>query len=162
MITYHRALLVGERLGGDKPPGAERAFLPSGASGRRLARMLGVADAIELFDLINADTCASFDDLVKNCEARHVVLLGQRVLKWARRTMGLHALNKYDMALTPVVMRDQFKMNDGTLKFVYCVPHPSGRCRWWNDKRNAELARETLLRIAKLASEDGIVKEVRP
>ncbi len=111
---------------------------PEYPSGRRLADLYGLSpeDYLERTDRVNLHPLprpASEDDGAATCLApllrgRRVLALGGRV----SRALGAGP------DLTSWSLRGD--------SVIASLPHPSGRCRWWNDGTNAESARGFLRR----------------
>jgi uracil-DNA glycosylase len=128
--TGVRPLLVGEA-----PNGRETPF--SGPSGARLARLLRVDPLPALFDVANLLT----DD--EAAEGAGVALLRARAgaLDTRRRVVlvaGRTAADGFGLGDAPFLTWRVVRK-----AAVMVVPHPSGRCRWWNDpdaERSAERA----------------------
>lgn len=41
-------------------------------------------------------------------------------------------------------------------RFVLTIPHPSGLCRWWNERHHRERAREFLRQLGRMAGSPGV------
>lgn len=127
-------------LVGEQPSGSENGDGPiAGRAGRRLAGLLSVSwDSYLSLDrrnlLRNAgrwdpaaarETAAEIDALPADVV---LVLLGRKV----QGAFGLAGFPQFTVARTPAGKR------------AYLLPHPSGRCRVWNDPRAAQTARRFL------------------
>jgi len=120
---------------GELNPRGGPALHPGTPSGARLAKILGGLYA--RFDRTNlcrgrwsAVEAAWRAELIGRTDLRHgtpVVLLGSRVA----RAFG--------------VPYRPFRRRRGTNVLV--LPHPSGLCRTWNDRRNAARARRAVRRL---------------
>jgi hypothetical protein len=128
-----RPLIVGEV----NPYGSQPQFAlypqPRGASGDRLRSILGLSDLayLELFDRVNL--CLGRWEYTKayahameilSGEREHIITLGQQV----SRAFGVPYL--------PLSIHREGR--------VLVLPHPSGRCLYWNDPDAADRARETV------------------
>lgn len=105
----------------------EGAFSPDGASGRRLASILGVSDAREVVDTDNLWD-GDPEDVVRRATGRRVVAMGRRVASY------LGASTEW------------FRWTVSTRGFVVAAcPHPSGLSRMWNDPLTVERVRGFLV-----------------
>lgn len=143
-----KPLLVGEL----NPYGADPAFalypLPGYASGGRLQVILDLTlrEYLDRFDRVNLCTGRwsmgaarqAANEIALVCP-RTVVLLGRRVAS-AFGMSGLRPFTVVDESRTSVVVHHGFL---GANRYVL-LPHPSGRCRAWNDAGAARLAREVV------------------
>lgn len=142
-----KVLLVGET----NPYNPEARFalypLPAGASGGRLAKILGMTarDYLRTFDRMNLVSGAwslqtARDTARSRTTAPYRILLGRRVC-----------------AAHGVEFRPFTTVSSRTQRWVSCVilPHPSGRSRLWNAPTAASRARRlvrALVRAAELVS----------
>jgi hypothetical protein len=138
-----RLLLIGE----DNPYGSNDFalyHLPRGASGDRLRRIMGVPDHVyEKFDKLNL------------CEGGwdRVAALKRAAEIYRERWSAYDSLERSSvLLLCGAKVRECFKgpdpltaRADGTMHLI-SIPHPSGRCREWQDPRTAARVRY-LLRI---------------
>lgn len=137
-----RPLLVGEL----NPYGADPEYalfpFPRGASGNRLRQILGMTDReyLEAFD--RANLCdVKWDVRIARRRIRELlseghpfyILLGRRVSD-AFGFVGWFPLTTAKLSGLPTVL---------------FFPHPSGRCRAWNDPENVRRARELIREVLK-------------
>ncbi len=134
-----RPLLVGEANPYSSEERLALAPLPRGAAGDRLRRILGmtVREYLRAFERVNLcrrvwdDDYASWaaGEVVHSAQRRGqpVILLGARVAK----AVGVPYL--------------PFRRQLNTL----VLPHPSGRCRTWNDRENWTRARRAVSALLK-------------
>lgn len=140
-------------------PGEPRPL--DGASGDRLARIAGLPSRqalFELADVVNfcprpADRLPSgpaaqrrVSSLVRRAAGRTVILLGREV----SRAFGLERHFSWQL-----VLAHTRRPARGWIAVVASVPHPSGRCRWYNDPANRAAAREflsTSIHVARAAA----------
>ncbi len=129
-------------MGEDNPYGSDPRYalfpLPANSAGGRLARILGLSktEYLRRFDRVNL--CRSHWDLN---EARGVV---HQVMRERDKIVLLGSKVRYAFA-----MEDQQYFTRLTETLVdgqppttfYVLPHPSGRCRAWDDPRSTEQAR---------------------
>lgn len=130
-LVTNRPVLVGER--NSKTGDARLALYPEPAngSGGRLMEILGLGRRayLTLFDRVNL--CGTEWDLpaagvsAAGLRSRRLVLLGSRVCQ------------AFGVPFEP------FAVLDVDLRAVV-LPHPSGRCRVWNDLRSAARARRAV------------------
>lgn len=138
-----KPLLVGEL----NPYGAEPAMalypLPFGASGHRLVTIFGIGpgEYMDRFDRVNLCTgtwgwdaafCAA-RRLLDECRPAYV-LLGAKV----RRAFSVAAA---------VQIPASFMVVKTAVSRLYSLPHPSGRCREWNDLDAVRRARDLLVGV---------------
>jgi hypothetical protein len=74
----------------------------------------------------------------------HVILLGSRVTEAARVFLG-----------PGLAWWLRYQSDRELAHWFATVPHPSGRCRWWNDERNRRAAREFLRAAMELEKGNG-------
>ena len=104
----------------------------AGAAGARLRDLIGVDDRTYL----SAFRRANVSDLDREAFARgrgHVVVLGRAVARWA----GAARLRYFEAERV------------GT-RVLLLIPHPSGRCRVYNDPEMRRRAGEAVRRLAGL------------
>lgn len=130
-----RPLLVGEMNEKDSDPRAALSLLPPGGSGGRLAKILGLSakkflhrfDRVNLcsveWDPVSASVAAL--TILSGGERRVLILLGHRVAS----AFGIKA-SLFEEVAHPTGAR------------ILVLPHPSGRCRIWNDQAAALRARK--------------------
>lgn len=137
-MRSRHCLLVGEDPG-TQVDGAP-AFIAEGSSGLRLAEWLEVADArdacatVNLFDRRpdpwdRIDAASAARELLVRYEQRRLLLCGRKVAE----AFGLRSAEP--LVWTPLELV-------GTFRLVAYLPHPSGRCRWYNEPSNVHAARE--------------------
>lgn len=132
---------------------------PASCTGARLGRLLGaedVNDVAAFVNLLSAGEAAGGWDRRLAAEradsvawslrgdplpARRAVLLGARVAA----AFGLGGGPCWKMSLAEV----------GGVPTLL-LPHPSGRCRWWNTRANVLAAERALRRVLAEATEDSI------
>jgi hypothetical protein len=116
-------LIVGERHG----RGNGAAFSGDGSSGRRLGDLLG-APVTEVASTVNL-IAGRWDPLVarRRALALHDWWPG-RIVACGRRAADAFGIDEF------LVWHDN----------VGAIPHPSGRCRYWNDPAHVESARRFL------------------
>lgn len=140
-----RPLLVGEVNPRSSDPRLALYPWPAGGAGARLAAHLGLSprEYLEKFDRANlwgeplpADTRATgaggreaARELLRRRRPRALVLLGRRVAT----AFGFEDAKMFSLRVM------QWK---GASIWVAVVPHPSGRCREWNDPRARARLRE--------------------
>lgn len=125
-----KPLLVGEAPG---PRTNGQPFGQDGASGRRLARLAGVADLAEVFECVNlldqwpgASGKASAFPLAEAMRAA-ARILGSHPPEQLVVCAGLRVWAAFDLPGTaPVSLLER----DG--RRYALIPHPSGVNRWWN------------------------------
>jgi hypothetical protein len=107
--------------------------IPKGGSGYRLIAILGMTEAeyVETFDRVNL--CA---DGWNGAEAKGKAA----TLLWRHRIimLGRKVTTAFGFRYEPFT-----EVADGIL----CLPHPSGRCRTWNDPSSVLAARETVNKL---------------
>lgn len=133
-----RAILVGEA-----PVAATvgcEALGPEGASGRRLARILGVERVSEVAATVNLFDQPTTVWVFEEAEARARSLLdARREARWI--LCGRRVARAFGLAADAPWM-DWSPLDYGRLAAV--LPHPSGLSRWWNESANVEGARAWL------------------
>lgn len=142
-----KPLLVGEL----NPLGSDLRFAlypkPENGSGGRLRRILGMTSSAYLRAFRRVNLCAGEWDarearLAASRLARETggpfVLLGRKVsAAFGLPYAPFHTFNRFDRDATRAAL---------------VLPHPSGRCRAWNDPGAAPLARALVLDLTKRAS----------
>jgi hypothetical protein len=138
-----KPLLVGEL----NPYGADPRMalypLPEGASGDRLRGILGLTCGEYLLQFDRVNLCTGKWSMKQACEVvrrireersrESIILLGRRVAT----AFGVGDRNFFEVV--------------GTL---FLLPHPSGRCRVWNDGRNV-LRAQAVVKMAVQWAERG-------
>lgn len=139
---------VGEAPSSAREIEADRAFLPSTRSGRRLAQLLGVDDAARVGECVNLLELAPRNG--KGSGFDH----GQA----AASAIGYATIFPEDVRLVLVGRRvgNAFGVRTDYLEWTTAhghraivVPHPSGVNRWWNDPKNEVRARRFFRSLAK-------------
>jgi hypothetical protein len=138
-----KTLIVGEL----NPYGSDPHFalypLPAGAAGDRLCRILGLrrGDYLARFDRVNlcdgkwsASAARERAGEIMDSDHERVVLLGSKVAK------------AFGVPFRP------FEFVPGCWQTLLVLPHPSGRCRIWNDHRSVTNAK---LAVAELERRGG-------
>jgi hypothetical protein len=133
------ALLVGE----DNPLGADpRAALfprPRGRAGDRLRRLLDLTDVQYLAAFARANLCAG------RWDAREARVAAEELADAASEVgaplvlLGRKVAGAFGLAAAPPFSRASVGASA-----AYLVPHPSGRCREWNDPASAARLRSLL------------------
>jgi hypothetical protein len=135
-----RPLLVGECAGRHYVPGLPLHTYPPGAAGDRLSRILRMdhVEYLRTFDRVNLcdrtwDSARAYCRAMALMDGRHrkFVLLGRRVAK----AFGVNT----NLVLTVVQLHPGPRSAEALL-----LPHPSGRCRYWNDEMDRARARVAL------------------
>lgn len=115
---------------------------PKGASGARLARILDMLEAEYLRSFERANLCTGAWSLraarrsarqILDGPNRRLVLLGRRVCQ------------AFGLEFQPFATLTLAEVGGGMRHDVVILPHPSGRCRIWNDPRSARKARRLVL-----------------
>lgn len=135
-------LLVGEATVGDVP------FGEGSDSGRRLAALGFPMDLAAPFNLMHErppratggdgfprPPRAAVDWVRRAAAGRTLVVAGRRAARAIDPTVGGAEF------MDPV---PPGRLDDAWLdrpRVAYVIPHPSGRCRWWNDPANRDVAR---------------------
>ena len=134
-----KPLLIGEQ----NPYGEDPHFAlfprPAGCSGARLKEILGFQwdkqylDTFERVNLCNGP----WELLVAREHAKEIMARweGPVVL------LGAKVCQAFEFPYEPFSLQ---KSLPGLGKDIYILPHPSGRCRAWNDPKSVERARELL------------------
>lgn len=143
-----RVLLVGESNPyGDDP---RLALLPAGSTSRasasRLVRILGWErrEFLRTFDRVNLLKEGKWD----RAEARQSA---NRLKHWNRVLLGARVAEAHGLAFTPFKVWHSHRKGRRSFRALI-LPHPSGRCRVWNDPVTAVRARiavELFLREAR-------------
>lgn len=147
-----RPLLVGE----DNPYGADPYFAlfpePQRSAGWRLAvEILGLSRAryLRTFDRVNLcsgrwsarDARVKALGILEDSSRDDIILLGRKVAEAFEVALGLVAGELRPFTTARHAYRD-----------IICLPHPSGRCRVWNEAGAVERARALMARY--LVSEE--------
>lgn len=150
-MSFGRVLIVGEL----NPHGADPRYAlyhqPRNASGNRLRLIMGLSDLHYARMLDKTNLCtgkwsmkvarARASDLLGDRSIGVYVLLGRRVaLAFQGQTFGGEPIKPFDSYEVPEGVQC------GPMH-VISLPHPSGRCRAWNEPGACDKARE-LLRYA--------------
>lgn len=140
-----KPLLVGEQ----NPYGADPRLalypLPAGATGARLVQILGMTPTsyLERFDRANLLPYGERWTVAKARAAAHAlpnklrIALGSRVA--AAHGLLFDPFEAYEVALG----------HPQDVGYVLILPHPSGRCRIWNDPESIPRAREAVERFVR-------------
>lgn len=129
-------LLVGEDNPRSQDPRLALYPYPTGGAGGRLAKILGLTPTkyMQTFDAVNLcngsweldDACFMADMLEEEHGNDVLVLLGSKVCR------------AFHVEFKPfTVVKSEYKK-------LVILPHPSGRCRIWNDRKSRGLARKAL------------------
>lgn len=139
-------------------------FSPHTSSGRRLARLLGVADAREVVVTTNLINRLTLRDLRRNgtSDLWREAIASLRTRTWPTRVAGWIADRWVIQPHTVLLGRrvaTAFKMRASWFApaspiGVWLMPHPSGLCRYWNDAKNEERARRWIARRVREASDE--------
>jgi len=157
-----RPLLVGE----DNPHGGrpESALFPHppGSAGERLQRLvLGVSTVDYLANFDRANLCRGKWDKREAARAASVflesngvlVLLGAKVCAaFDLEYLPFSAHTVHDLGGTPGVDLPPGTIGTGAVRRIVRLPHPSGRCRAWNEPESIGRAREALRSAGVLKS----------
>lgn len=129
-----RPLLVGESNPYSDDPEFSLYPFPRGAAGSRLCNILGMTSTEYLmkFDRVNLMPDRGKWDL-KAARARAIELPHTRRVLLGSRVCQAHLI-QFDVF-------EPYHFKDGQ---ALVFPHPSGRCRIWNDRTNIERARAAL------------------
>lgn len=128
-------IIVGEQ----NPYGADPAFAlypaPEASAGARLCRILGLHRRayLDLFDRVNLLTAAKWSVPAAR-EAAAKVTHPRRILLGARVSAA------FGVDFEPFTVA---RPHGATWTYAV-LPHPSGRCRIWNDPRSVARARKTV------------------
>lgn len=156
-----RVLLVGEDNPHSEDPRRALHFHPPGAAGDRLRRILGLDKATYL-SLWRVNLCVGrwstlrardrAGDLLLDVTAPWsvVVMLGAKVASACGYPHGLMTCAHATVRVEEVEYGEAGWVRqaaDGEFMAV-SLPHPSGRCRVWNDASSAERARMTMRAVA--------------
>lgn len=147
-----RVLLVGAAPG----PAFARPYrplhpVPATGSGGRLAQVMGVSPEtyLRLFDRTNlltepAGRWANREDRFPIAVARNAARAMEPLLRDRRVVMlGRDVARAFgvDPALPFHEWRGVYLEHAGVVATIAVAPHPSGRCRWYNDPANLRAAR---------------------
>lgn len=132
-----RVLIVGEHNPHSRDDRHALHPHPPGAAGARLCKILGMApcEYLETFDRVNLLKTAKWDrkkahDAAQNLTHARRILLGANVAAaHGLKFLPFERFQLYTFGPRP------------TTTDVLVLPHPSGRCRIWNDKASTEAAR---------------------
>lgn len=118
-------LLVGELNPFGADPRMALFYLPRTSSGNRLRRILGLSDVDYMRHCSRVNLCVGRWDLGKAREAARDLLFSERPARVVV-LLGLKVRQAFvvERMFKPTVRRD---------KLIVSVPHPSGRCRTWNE-----------------------------
>lgn len=159
-----RPLLVGE----DNPYGGDPRYAlypePRNCAGDRLCRLvMGLTSREYLARFDRANLCAERWS-VKEAHRRAAVFLDERpegvfVLLGAKVAAAFERASGFAIQPSPFLMKvleveSPLSLLRGVKRFVF-LPHPSGRCRAWNEPGAFDLAR-SVLRVA------GVLPELAP
>lgn len=133
-----RILLVGEQLAHGGDPRLALYPDPPNSAGARLARILGLSPSeyLERFDRVNL--C---QDAWDENEARETARTIRATRPAGSGIVLLGRKAQRAFAYAPALL------------YVLALPHPSGLCREWNDKRSRERARTEVMYLAYLVGE---------
>lgn len=140
MRTRDRVLLVGESNPHSGDPEFALLPWPRGAAGDRLRRILGltVREYLVTFNRVNLLPSgarwspSAARRVAGELDHERRVLLGSRVT----------AAHGY-----PFKPFRRFRADDGLDVLIF--PHPSGRCRVWNDRRSVSKARQAVRKFLR-------------
>lgn len=142
-----RPLLVGEDNPHSTDPRAALFPRPRGGAGHRLCKILGMTGAEYLRAFERVNLCAgSWSEVEARWSAERIGLThlrhgGQVVL------LGAKAARAFRLKYVPF-------RRSRILPGILILPHPSGRCRTWNDVRNVTRARRAVRGILRTAKEE--------
>ena len=141
-----RPLLVGEDNPHSDNPRAALFPRPRGAAGHRLAEILGMSGAEYLRAFARTNLCdgpwvRAAADL--RAEQIQFVWPGPIVL------LGAKVARAFGVPYAPFSTR---RSADGSTR-VLVLPHPSGRCRVWNDPAARTRARRAVRRLLRLSAD---------
>lgn len=145
-----RPLLVGELNPYGSDPRRALAPLPPGAAGGRLCKVLGMSPKEYLKAFDRANLCVGdWDDDRARDRARSLL----RSPRAGFVLLGAKVCRAFGVAFDPFTVSGDV----GDRGIFVVLPHPSGRCRLWNDPASAERARELVRRAFQYTN-----KEERP
>lgn len=128
--------------------GFSRAFVGS-MSGKRLARVSGLADESELemqFDLVNLysrpDPTYNTHDAMMRARRIYEHFISPRVV-----VFGWQCRDAFYLENTPSLTWE----TRGDRQLAWC-PHPSGRVRWWNSTTNVKQATEFFTALVSIST----------
>lgn len=132
-----RVLLVGESNPHSSDPRHALHPHPPGAAGSRLCKILGMqpCEYLEKFDRVNLLRTAEWSPVKARNAARK--LTHRRRILLGARVAAAHGIKFYPFC--------RFTLEDDVR--VLILPHPSGRCRIWNDRTAFVSAREAIGRF---------------
>ncbi len=145
ILQIVKPLLVGE----SNPYGADPAFalypLPAHASGGRLAKILGMSrgEYLRTFDRVNLLAAVSTDGRWDIRAARAAV---DRIAHPVRVLLGAKVAAAHGVPFQPFTTWYQYPLS-GEKGTWLILPHPSARCRIWNDPGAAVRARVAVERL---------------
>lgn len=144
-----RTLLVGEVDPHSSDPRMALHVEPAGAAGSRLARILGLSPQQYLDAFDRANLCGGgWDGRVARAAADAV--FAERAGRTSVVLLGARVCRAFGVAFEPFTAFEMTRVLGGrTLTLRGCVlPHPSGRCRVWNDPASAVRAVAAVAAVA--------------
>lgn len=131
----YKPAIIGEQNPYNSPPCFDLYPLPKGCAGHRLAtKVLGmkIGMYLELFDRFNL--CRGpYNAMEAAHAATYLASRGRQCILLGRKVCSAFGAN-----YAPFTVRKAVKCGGVN---VLVLPHPSGRCRAWNDPESFELAR---------------------
>lgn len=151
ITTASRPLLVGETNPYGHNPRCALAILPRGAAGDRLRVILGLSDMnyLRLFDRTNL--CVGEWNLrAARAAADRIKLLRDERGRWHPVILlGAKVCRAFKIPFKPFAWFAE-RLTGGAVYVV--LPHPSGRCRLWNERGAARKARRAVGAVVDLRS----------
>lgn len=144
-----RPLLVGEDNPHHSDPRLALWPRPSQYAGGRLCRILGMDERryLRAFDRVNLCDGA-WDAAEARANAERLLGLGKPLV-----LLGSKVCRAFGATFTPETLFTVRELAPGVNAAV--LPHPSGRCRAWNDAGSYQRARDAVASLADTAVKEG-------